>query len=26
VHNIQNRVPPENIIAMFDTCYDYGVY
>ncbi len=26
VHNIQNQVPPENIIAMFDTCYEYGVY
>lgn len=26
VHNIQNCVPPENIVAMFDTCYEYGVY
>jgi uroporphyrinogen decarboxylase len=26
VHNIQNQVPPENIAAMFDTCYEYGVY
>lgn len=26
VHNIQNEVPPENIVAMFDTCYKYGVY
>ncbi len=26
VHNIQNLVPPENITAMFDTCYEYGVY
>jgi uroporphyrinogen decarboxylase len=26
VHNIQNLVPPENIVAMFDTCYDYGLY
>ena len=26
VHNIQNLVPPENIAAMFDTCYEYGVY
>jgi uroporphyrinogen decarboxylase len=26
VHNIQNLVPPENIVAMFDTCYEYGVY
>ena len=26
VHNIQNLVPPENILAMYDTCYEYGVY
>lgn len=26
VHNIQNLVPPENIVAMFDTAYEYGVY
>jgi len=26
VHNIQNMVPPENIIAMFNTCYKYGLY
>jgi len=26
VHNIQNLVPPENIAAMFDTCYEYGIY
>jgi len=26
VHNIQNLVPPENIVAMFDTCYEHGVY
>lgn len=26
VHNIQNLVPAENIIAMFDTCYEYGIY
>jgi uroporphyrinogen decarboxylase len=26
VHNIQNQVPPENIVAMFDTCYGYGLY
>lgn len=26
VHNIQNLVPPENIVAMFDTCYEYGIY
>lgn len=26
IHNIQNLVPPENIVAMFDTCYEYGVY
>lgn len=24
VHNIQNLVPPENIVAMFDTAYEYG--
>ncbi len=26
VHNIQNLVPAANIAAMFDTCYEYGVY
>jgi uroporphyrinogen decarboxylase len=26
IHNIQGEVPPENIIAMFDTAYDYGFY
>jgi uroporphyrinogen decarboxylase len=26
VHNIQNMVPGENIISMFDTAYDYGSY
>jgi uroporphyrinogen decarboxylase len=26
VHNIQNLVPPENITAMFDACYEYGVH
>jgi uroporphyrinogen decarboxylase len=26
VHNIQGEVPPENILAMFDTAYEYGFY
>ncbi len=26
IHNIQDGVPPENIVAMFDTCSEYGVY
>ena len=26
IHNIQNEVPPENILAMFDTAYEYGFY
>ncbi len=26
VHNIQGEVPPENIIAMFDTAYEWGFY
>jgi uroporphyrinogen decarboxylase len=26
VHNIQAGVPPENIVAMFDTAYEYGFY
>ena len=26
VHNIQPGVPPENIVAMFDTAYEYGRY
>jgi len=26
VHNIQDGVPPENIMAMFETVWDYGVY
>ncbi|MCP4165981.1 MAG: hypothetical protein GY759_08835 [Chloroflexi bacterium] len=25
-HNIQADVPPENIVALFDTVYEYGVY
>jgi len=26
VHNIQHLVPLANIVAMFDTCYEYGAY
>ena len=26
IHNIQGEVPPENIVAMFDTAYEYGFY
>jgi uroporphyrinogen decarboxylase len=26
VHNIQYGVPPANIVAMFDTCREYGAY
>jgi uroporphyrinogen decarboxylase len=26
VHNIQPQVPPENIVALFDTALDYGRY
>lgn len=26
IHNIQNRVPPENIMAMFEVAHEYGVY
>ncbi|OGO25952.1 MAG: hypothetical protein A2W33_10870 [Chloroflexi bacterium RBG_16_52_11] len=26
VHNIQAQVPPENILALFDTALDYGKY
>ncbi|OGO34790.1 MAG: hypothetical protein A2Z16_05570 [Chloroflexi bacterium RBG_16_54_18] len=26
VHNIQAQVPPENIVAMFDTAIEYGGY
>ena len=26
VHNIQANVPPENIIALFETAYKYGFY
>jgi len=26
VHNIQGNVPPENIMAMWDTLQEYGVY
>jgi uroporphyrinogen decarboxylase len=26
VHNIQPGVPPENIVAMFDTCHEIGHY
>ncbi len=25
-HNIQSDVPPENVIALFDTVYEYGRY
>jgi len=26
IHNIQADVPPENVVAMYDTAYEYGVY
>jgi uroporphyrinogen decarboxylase len=26
VHNIQGEVPPENVVALFDTAYEYGFY
>jgi uroporphyrinogen decarboxylase len=26
IHNVQNGVPPENIVAMFKTALEYGVY
>ena len=26
VHNIQGEVPPENILALFDTAYEHGFY
>ncbi len=26
IHNIQDGVPPENIMAMFETIHEYGVY
>jgi len=26
VHNIQANMPPENILAMFDPAYEFGVY
>ena len=26
IHNIQGEVPPENIVAMFDTAYEFGFY
>jgi uroporphyrinogen decarboxylase len=26
IHNILANVPPENIIAMYDTAYEYGRY
>ena len=26
IHNIQADVPPENIVALFDAAYDYGLY
>jgi uroporphyrinogen decarboxylase len=25
-HNIQADVPPENILALFDTVHEHGVY
>ena len=25
-HNIQGEVPPENVVALFDTAYEYGFY
>jgi len=26
IHNIQNFVPPENIMAMFEVAHEYGIY
>jgi len=26
VHNIQQGVPPENIVALFDAAYEFGFY
>lgn len=26
VHNVQGEVPPENIVALFDTAYEHGFY
>ena len=26
IHNIQGEVPPENVIALFDTAYEDGFY
>ena len=26
VHNIQPQVPPENVLRMFDTAFQYGTY
>ena len=26
VHNIQAGVPPENILAMYEAAYEFGVY
>jgi uroporphyrinogen decarboxylase len=26
VHNIQGDVPPENVVALFDTAYEHGFY
>ena len=26
IHNVLADVPPENIIAMYDAAYEYGVY
>ncbi|HOV64803.1 MAG TPA: uroporphyrinogen decarboxylase family protein [Spirochaetia bacterium] len=26
IHNIQGEVPPENIVALYDTAYEYGFY
>jgi uroporphyrinogen decarboxylase len=25
-HNLQGEVPPENVLAMFDTAYECGFY
>ncbi len=26
VHNIQNGVPPANVVALFDAAYEFGAY
>jgi uroporphyrinogen decarboxylase len=26
IHNVQNGVPPENVVTMFETAIEYGVY